>query len=62
MMLDPYDESNSPKKEGNYRIIDSEGNEMTDHFFCEPRLTKHGIGYWAFCINPIVAWREVTND
>ena len=62
MMLDPYDESSSPKEKGYYRIIDIYGNEMTDIFFGEPKLTKHGIAYWATCEFPIVAWKEVTDE
>ena len=62
MTLDIYDESTSPKKPGYYRIIDMYGNEMTDYFFGEPRITRNGIGYWRKCENPIIAWREVTDE
>lgn len=62
MMLDPYDESTSPKEEGYYRIIDVYGNEMTDYFFAHPVITPRGIGYWKYCENLIIAWRNADED
>ena len=44
VILDLYDESASPKEEGWYRIIDTEGNEMVDYFYGEPVTTRIGIG------------------
>ena len=37
--FDVYDESDAPTKEGYYRTIDDEGNEITDYYFNEPRMT-----------------------
>lgn len=62
MMLDPYDESTSPKTEGYYRIIDIYGNEMTDYFFANPVMTPRGIAYWKDCKNPIIAWRNADEN
>ena len=61
---DPYDDSTSPTEAGYYRIIDENGTEMTDYFFGEPRMTGHGIGYWATCEKTILAWSrlEVTDE
>ena len=55
--FDVYDESDSPTKEGYYRTIDDEGNEITDYYFNEPRMTPHGIGYWKYGTRPIIAWK-----
>ena len=52
-----YDDSDAPTKEGYYRIIDDEGNETTDYYFNEPRMTHHGIGYWKYGTRPIIAWK-----
>ena len=60
--FDVYDESDSPTEEGYYRIIDDEGNETTDYFFNEPRMTHHGIGYWRDAERPIIAWRFLGKD
>lgn len=54
--FDPYDESTSPKEKGYYRIIEEDGTEKTDYFFGEPRMTGHGIGYWATSEKSIIAW------
>lgn len=62
LMLDPYDESTSPKAEGYYRIIDNCGNEMTDYFFGKPVMTPRGIAYWKYCENPIIAWRNANEN
>ena len=60
--FDVYDESDSPTEEGYYRIIDDEGNEATDYYFNEPRMTHHGIGYWRDAGRPIIAWRFLGKD
>ena len=57
--FDPYDESTSPKEAGYYRIIEEDGNERTDYYFGEPRVTGHGIGYWADSEKTIVAWARL---
>jgi hypothetical protein len=56
---DPYDESDSPKEAGYYRIIDVNGMETVDYFFGEPRMTSRGIGYWATSKKTIVAWSKL---
>ena len=55
--FDVYDESDAPTKEGYYRTIDDEGNEITDYYFNEPRMTPRGIGYWKHGTRPIIAWK-----
>ena len=57
--FDPYDESTSPKEKGYYRIIEEDGTEKTDYFFGEPRMTGHGIGYWATSEKTIIAWTRL---
>lgn len=57
--FDPYDESTSPKEKGYYRIIEEDGTEKTDYFFGEPRMTGHGIGYWATSEKTIIAWARL---
>lgn len=60
--FDPYDESTSPKEKGYYRIIEEDGTEKTDYFFGEPRMTGHGIGYWATSEKTIIAWTRLEWD
>ena len=57
--FDIYDESDSPTEEGYYRIIDIDGDEMTDYFYAEPRMCKYGIGYWRESGKPIIAWKKI---
>ena len=57
-----FDENCAPKEPGKYRIIDAEGTEMIDYFFGEPRITGHGIGYWANCTNQILAWSKLETE
>lgn len=60
--FDVYDESDAPTKEGYYRTIDDGGNETTDYYFNEPRMTHHGIGYWKYGARPIIAWKYLGDD
>ena len=60
--FDPYDESTSPKEKGYYCIIEEDGTEKTDYFFGEPRMTGHGIGYWATSEKTIIAWARLEWD
>lgn len=60
--FDVYDESDAPTTEGYYRTIDDEGNEITDYYFNEPRLTEHGYGYWKYGTRPITAWKYLGEE
>ena len=59
---DPYDESGMPKEKGYYRVIDEFGNEYTDLYYAEPRMTPHGIGYWQDGRYTIRAWARMDGE
>ena len=59
MSEDPYDESDSPTEEGWYRIITTDGEEMTDYFFAKPTMTGYGCVYWKNCKKVIRAWAKI---
>lgn len=55
----PGDETECPTEEGWYRIIDIEGEEMTDYFYAKPMLNGMGVGYWKNCRTQIKAWKKM---
>lgn len=59
---DPYDESDAPTEEGWYRIITSDGEEMTDYYFNRPTLTGRGVVYWKNCTKVIRAWAKIESE
>lgn len=59
MPEDPYDDSESPTEEGWYRIITTDGEEMTDYYFNKPTLIGRGVVYWKNCKRGIRAWAKM---
>ena len=59
MSEDPYDESECPTEEGWYRIITTDGEEMTDYYFAKPTLIGYGVVFWKNCKKGIRAWAKM---
>lgn len=59
MPEDPEDESECPTEEGWYRIITTDGEEMTDYYFNKPTLVGRGVVYWKNCKKGIRAWAKM---
>ena len=59
MPEDPYDESECPTEEGWYRIITTDGEEMTDYYFAKPTLIGYGVVFWKNCKKVIRAWAKM---
>ena len=59
MSDDLTDESECPTEEGWYRIITTDGEEMTDYFFNKPTLIGMGCVYWKNCKKGIMAWAKM---
>lgn len=59
MPEDPYDESECPTEEGWYRIITTDGEEMTDYYFNKPTVSGRGVVYWKNCKKGIRAWAKM---
>lgn len=59
---DPHDESGMPKEKGYYKVIDEFGNEYTDLYYAEPRMTPRGIGYWQDSRYMIRAWARMDGE
>lgn len=59
---DPMDDSGAPTERGLYRIIDSEGNEFTDYYYCEPTLIGGSVRYWRGGNLPIRAWARMEGE
>ena len=62
IIADEYDEDTIPLEKGYYRVIDTEGNEFTDYYFGEPRMTVHGITYWRYGEFTVVAFRKIEKE
>lgn len=59
MPEDPEDESECPTEAGWYRIITTDGEEMTDYYFNKPTRCGRGVVYWKNCKKGIRAWAKM---